>query len=288
MRIAITGSSGMIGSALTAQLRTAHHEVVPIRRNGSSWEIPSTEKADAVVHLAAESISAFRWTKAKKQRILESRTAGTAALVRRLRELNSPPRVFLSASATGYYGEQGDSLVTEDTPFGSGFLAQVCREWEERARQASAFAERVITLRFGIVFDRKRGALPKMLIPFRFGVAFFPGRPLDFLSWVSLHDTVRAIEHCLFTDTLNGPVNITSPNPVTHNEFIECFSNIQRTLVKLPSPPPAVLGSLFGEMGRELFLTSTRAVPEKLSRSGFSFEQPEIGDIYKTTSSPSS
>jgi len=286
MRIAITGSSGFIGSALVVALRAAGHEPIPIVRRAPKageveWDPDSgrldpakLEGVDAAVNLAGEKI-AGRWTADKKQRIRESRLRGTKLLVDTLSGLNSKPSVLLSASAVGIYGDRGDEVLTESSPPGAGFLAELGVEWEAEANRAAASGIRVVNPRLGIVLDKHGGALKEMLRPFRMGVGGVLGSGRQYMSWIALEDTVRAFLHLLENQTVSGPVNVAAANPCTNRDFTKALGSALHRPTLIPVPPFA-LRMLFGEMADEALLASVRVMPARLHESGFHFNHPDV------------
>ena len=228
---------------------------------------------DVVVHLAGEPI-AQRWTAARKQRIRESRIGGTALLARALAGLPRPPAAMLSASAIGYYGDRGEEELSEASTPGSGFLARVSAEWEDAAEPARAAGMRLTLLRTGIVLSPRGGALAKMLPPFRLGAGGRIGNGQQWMSWIALHDWVRAVDFLLANDVA-GPVNLVSPNPVRNAAFTKTLGRVleRPTLVPVPA---AAIHLLFGDMGRDTLLTSQRVHPQVLMDAGFPFEYPTL------------
>ena len=286
MRIFITGSSGFIGSALVEALRAAGHEPVPLVRRAANpgeinWDPESgvldsglLEGAEAVVNLAGEKI-AGRWSAAKKQRIRESRLRGTRLLINGLVGLKATPAVLVSASAVGIYGDRGDEVLTESSPPGTGFLAELGVEWETEANRAAEAGIRVVNSRFGIVLDKHGGALKEMLRPFRLGVGGVLGSGRQYMSWITLDDSVRAMIHLLENQTVSGPVNVVAPNPHTNHEFTKALGAVLHRPTLIPVPPFA-LRLLFGEMADEALLASARVLPAKLQESGFRFNHPDL------------
>ena len=288
MKVLVTGASGLIGSAAVASFKSAGQNVVRMVRSGSPgpgtalWDPAkgtidkaALEGLDAVVHLAGENIAAGRWTAEQKARILDSRVKGTQLLAETLAGLAKPPKVFLAASATGYYGNRGDESLDESSSAGSNFLAQVCIPWEKATEPASAAGIRVVNLRIGVVLAADGGALAKMITPFKFGVGGRIGSGRQYMSWIELSDIVGAINHVLATESMQGPVNAVAPNPVTNADFTA-------TLGKVLSRPtfftmPAFAARMaFGEMGDELLLGSTRVYPKRLLESGYKFQFAEL------------
>ncbi|MGD0697382.1 MAG: TIGR01777 family oxidoreductase [Terriglobia bacterium] len=290
MHILVTGSSGLVGSALIPALAGEGHRVTRLVRStpraaGDSipWDpaagildAPSLEGFDAVVHLAGESIAGGRWTVERKARIRDSRVNSTRLLSERLAQLTRPPKVLISASAVGYYGDRGDETLTEESPPGSNFLAGVCREWEAATEPALQHGIRVAVLRSGVVLSPAGGALAKMLFPFRMGVGGIVGSGKQYFSWISIDDLVRVIIRALKTDSLRGPVNAVAPHAVTNAEFTKALGQVlgRPTIVPMPAFAARIA---FGEMADELLLASARVVPAKLLASGFVFHHAEIG-----------
>lgn len=288
MRILVTGSHGMIGSALVARARGDRHEVVRLVRPGRAaaaggipWDIARgqvdparLEGFDAVVHLAGENI-AGRWTAAKKASIRDSRIRGTSLLSDSIRALARPPRVLVCASAVGFYGSRGDELLDESAAAGRGFLAEVCRDWEAAAAPARAMGIRVVHLRFGIVLSPAGGALAKMLLPFRMGLGGRVGSGLQYMSWISLDDAVGILLAAVESDRLTGPVNAVAPEPVTNREFTRVLGKVLNRPTLFPMPAFAVR-LLFGEMGESLLLGSVRVRPGRLEAAGHPFQYPEL------------
>lgn len=289
MNILVTGSSGLVGSALIPALTAEGHRVSRLVRTKSNLGIrdtfwdptagelysPPLEGLDGVVHLAGESIADGRWSKTRKARIRQSRVQGTRLLSESLARLSSPPKVLLSASAIGYYGDRGHEILTEQAPPGSNFLAQVCQEWEAATHAAAERCIRVVTLRTGIVLSPIGGALARMLLPFRMGVGGIVGSGRQYMSWISIDDLVRIIIYALKIETVKGPVNAVAPKPVTNAEFTRILGRVLSRPTVLPMPGFAARLA-FGEMADELLLASARVVPAKLEASGFVFRHPDL------------
>ncbi|HEY5914588.1 MAG TPA: TIGR01777 family oxidoreductase [Verrucomicrobiae bacterium] len=287
MNILVTGASGLIGKALVARLAEGGHRVVPLRRAASGGEagptwnpqagqicLESDKPLDAVIHLAGEHI-AQRWTAAAKARIRGSRVDATRLLCEALARLPQPPRVLVSASATGYYGDRGDEVLVEDSSPGNGFLAEVCQAWEAAAEPARLHGIRVVYLRLGIVLAHNGGALAKMLPAFRLGFGGRLGSGRQFWSWICLEDLLRVIEFALGESSLSGAVNAVSLETVTNAQFTGALARTVRRPAWLPMPAIAVK-VLFGEMGREALLGGARVRPARLIESGFLFRFPEL------------
>jgi uncharacterized protein len=287
--IAVTGSSGLIGAALIQRFGEGHYRITRLVRRAAgpgeaSWDPiggrldPAVlEGVDAVVHLAGENVGT-RWTTARQRRIRESRVSGTKLLSQSIARLRRPPRVLISASAVGIYGNRGDEILTEASPAGdpsSDFLASVSLEWEGAADPARAAGIRVVHPRFGVVLSPAGGALSKMLLPFRLGLGGRLGRGTQWMSWISIDDAVGAIHHALETDTLRGPLNATAPNPLTNRDFTETLGRVLRRPTPFPVPAAALRLAL-GEMADETLLASTRVLPARLLQSGYQFRHPDI------------
>ena len=287
MRIGVTGATGLVGSALLPALEGAGHEAVGLRRGaGDSAGPPSWDPAtgsvaaggplDAVVHLAGENIAGGRWNAARKARIRDSRVEGTGALCRGLAALDPRPATLVCASAVGFYGDRGDERLDESSPAGSGFLADVCQEWEAAAAAAREAGIRVVHLRIGIVLTPAGGALGQMLLPFKLGVGGVIGSGRQFMSWIALDDLVAAILHAAVTDGLEGPVNAVAPNPASNAEFTKTLGRVLGRPTILPMP---AFGArlAFGEMADHLLLGGARVEPSRLLETGFQFGYPDLG-----------
>lgn len=272
MTVAITGSHGLIGSALVTALQAAGQNVVRLGR----WPYAAAqlEGADAIVHLAGESV-AGRWTDARKLRIRESRLQGTRSLARAIAAMKRPPVVFVSASAIGFYGDRGSETMIEEHDRGAGFLAHVCEYWERATRPAWRAHVRTVNLRFGMVLSPKGGALGKMLPAFRLGLGGRIGDGHQYVSWIALEDAVGIIQRALISKTLAGPVNAVSPYPVTNAAFTEALAHAVGRRASFPMPAFAAR-MLFGEMADKLLLASTRVEPIRLIATGYRFRYPEI------------
>jgi uncharacterized protein (TIGR01777 family) len=289
MKIVVSGSSGLVGTALVARLTRDAHEVVPLLRSkpapgapGIHWH-PLTgvvdhkelEGFDAMVHLAGENIAAGRWNAERKARIRDSRVQGTHELCKALERLERPPRVFASASAVGYYGSRGDELLTEASSTGTGFLAEICRDWERATAPAAERGIRVVRMRIGVILSPRGGALQRMLLPFKLGGGGIIGNGKQYWSWITLDDVVGAIDHVLKTEALRGPVNFVAPNPVTNYQFTKTLGRVLNRPTFLPMPAFAARLAL-GEMADELLLSSARVEPARLKETEYKFIHPTL------------
>jgi uncharacterized protein (TIGR01777 family) len=304
MRILISGSTGLVGTALVESLVQKGHSVARLVRHATAlkgkdatpadtiaWD-PATgeldaaraEGADAVVHLAGASIAGGRWNAARKELLRTSRIEATRHLVGALAKLRRPPRVMLAASAIGYYGTRGDETLTEASASGRDFLAGLCREWEAEAARASGFGARVVNLRFGIVLAKQGGALPRMAMPIKFGVGGRLGNGRQWMSWVALAEGVRIVEFALATETVAGPINVVAPNPKRNSEFTNILAKTLHRPALFPAPEFALRIAL-GKMADALLLVSQRVQPSKLIAAGYSFAQPNLAgaleDLYR-------
>jgi uncharacterized protein (TIGR01777 family) len=289
LRIAVTGASGLIGRALVPFLTTGGHPVTRlVRRRPAAeeamWdydqgriEVAKLEGLDAVVHLAGENI-ATRWTEPRRRRIMDSRAIGTRFIAETLGRLQRPPRVLVSASAVGIYGDRGDEILTEASSITApprDFLVEVGREWEAATEPARAAGIRVVRLRFGIVLTPAGGALGRMLPPFRLGGGGPLGSGRQWVSWIGIDDLVGAIHHAIMTESLAGPVNATAPNPATGRELATTLGRVLGRPAAVPVPA-AALRLAFGEMADVALLSSARVLPARLQESGFAFRHPDL------------
>jgi uncharacterized protein len=289
MNILVSGASGLIGSSLVPALTTAGHTVVPLthklsrsRPGAIFWDpaagsIPGFPDSgiDAVIHLAGENIAAGRWTAERKARIRDSRVQGTRLLCATLARMTRPPSVILSASALGYYGDRGDELLTEESSAGRGFLAEVCRSWEEATSPARERGIRVVNVRTGIVLSSKGGMLGSLRPVFRLGLGGTMGDGKHYMSWIAIDDYCGAIQHCLKNPELAGPVIVAAPNPVTNREFAKKLAKVLKRPTVL-TMPAAAARLMFGEMAGEMLLASQRAEPVRLKASGYHFLFPSL------------
>jgi uncharacterized protein len=287
-KVLVSGSSGLVGSALLPRLTASGWQVTRlIRRTPAgagqiSWDpsqsIPpeSVSGFDAVIHLAGETI-AERWTEPKKQAIRDSRVLGTRNICEALAQAAKPPALLVAASAIGYYGDRGNEVLNEESAGGQGFLAEVCREWEAATQAAAKAGIRTVLVRFGIVLSTSGGALAKMLPPFRLGVGGRVGSGGQWWSWVALEDVVGAVEHVMKTKAVAGPVNVVSPSPVTNREFTGSLASALSRPAIFPMPAFAARLAL-GQMANDLLLASQRVEPAKLRGSGYRFRRPDLGN----------
>ena len=288
-RVAITGSHGLIGTALVESLQRDGYQVRRIVRSrsaatghdifwdptGGELDASALEGLDAVVHLAGENVAGI-WTEEKKRRIRESRVQGTRLLAERIAELRNPPRVLVSASATGFYGNRGDETLGETSAPGDDFLADVARDWEAETAPAMGAGVRVVNTRFGIVLSVDGGALKLMLPPFKLGLGGKVGDGRQWIPWVALQDAVRAIRFALEHDSVRGPVNVVAPDPVTNAEFVKTLGDVlgRPTVFSVPA---AVLRIALGEeMAEATVLVSQKVMPRGLETAGFDFRYPEL------------
>lgn len=289
MKIAIAGSSGLLGTALRGRLTADGHEVIRIvRREAGGGELrwdpaagaidaAGLEGLDAVINLAGAGIGDERWTDERKRLLVESRTQSTDLLARTLASRRSPPKVLLSGSAIGFYGDRGDEELSEGSPPGEGFLSDLCVAWEAATAPAEAAGIRTAHLRTGIVLSRDGGALAKMLLPFRLGIGGRLGTGAQWMSWISIDDHVRAMIH-LLSSPVSGPVDLTAPNPVRNADFTKALGRElgRPTIVPIPRIGPRLL--LGKELAQTLLYESQRVLPSALEASGFSFRHPTIDD----------
>ncbi len=288
LTVAVTGATGMVGRQLCAFLTTGGHTVRPVvrRKSGAANEIlwspaegtidaAALEGVDAVVHLAGENIGGARWTPEFKRQVLASRVQGTELIAKTMAGLQRPPRVLVSASAIGLYGDRGDEPLTEDEPRGAGFLADVCEAWEAATAPAVAAGIRVVNLRIGVVLAAQGGALPQMLLPFKLGAGGPLGSGRQVMSWVGLDDVIYAIHHAIRTESLRGPVNLTAPNPLTNAALAKVIGNVLHRPALLPTPAFALRLVLGRQKADEMVLAGQRVVPRRLLDSGFRFQFSE-------------
>jgi uncharacterized protein (TIGR01777 family) len=289
MKIAVSGASGLVGTALLPALRTAGHDVLRLVRGGTAgepnsigWE-PDTgfinniklNGAKGIIHLAGDNIADGRWTVEKKKRIRDSRVLSTKLLAETAPKLSPLPHVFITASATGYYGDRGEEVLTEESAPGKDFLAEVCQEWEQATQAAKDAGIRVVQLRFGVILTPQGGALAKMLPPFKAGMGGPAGKGEQFLSWISLDDVIGVILHALANEQLSGAVNVVSPEPVRNKDFSHALGQALGRPSAVPIPGFALKLAL-GEMAEATLLASQRVKPQKLLASGYAFRHPDL------------
>jgi len=287
MNILVTGAAGLIGTALTSLLTQNKNRVIRLVRKTQlapgeiAWDpyaqtldIEALEGLDAVIHLAGENIADGRWTAGKKLRIRESRIQGTRFLAQSLASLFDPPKVLISVSAIGYYGDRGEELLDEESDPGKGFLADVCREWEAATAPAVMRGIRVVHPRLGIVLSTAGGALARMLPPFRLGIGGRIGSGRQYMSWITIEDLVSILDYAIHNGSLHGPVNAVSPNPLTNQDFSILLGRVlsKPSFLALPAFAARIA---FGEMADALLLASARVLPTRLIESGYKFQFPE-------------
>jgi uncharacterized protein len=295
LSIALSGGSGMVGSALKPFLTTGGHCVRQIVRGDAvsegsiSWspyeetiDLEQLEGLNAVVHLSGENIASGPWTEGKKKRIRESRIQTTRFLCESLAKLAAPPQVLICASAVGIYGDRGEEGLSEDSGKGEGFLADVCQEWEAATEAARRAGIRVVNLRIGIVISASGGALQKMLLPFQFGLGGTLGSGEHFMSWIALHDLLRLILFSITSEKLEGPVNACSPSPLKNKEFTKTLGKVLHRPTIIPVPRYA-LKTFLPTLAEEALLASQRALPTKALKEGFSFEFNGLEDALRFT-----
>jgi len=288
MKILVTGGTGLIGSLLRSFLTTSGHEVycltrtIPKSANDISWNPTEgellrgrLEGLDAFVHLAGENIAGSRWNTKFKERIRSSRINGTRLLCDTIAQLQRPPKILISASAIGIYGDRGADLLNESSPPGQGFLAEVCQSWEAATEQTRAQGIRVVNLRIGFVLSRHGGGLAKMLTPFQLGGGGVIGTGRQYWSWIAVDDVIGIIHHCLMNDRMTGPVNATAPSPVTNFEFTKTLGRVLHRPTIFPMPAFAAKLAL-GEMANDLLLASARVMPNRLNESGYVFRHSTL------------
>lgn len=290
MRVAIAGASGLVGKALTESLAESGAEVLRLvrgepRNSGEvRWDpaagvLGATALAgcDAVVNLSGENVADGTWSAARKKRILSSRVDSTRTLVQAMSSMQQPPKALISASAIGYYGNRGDEVLTESASLGSGFLAEVCRDWEAEAMRATDAGVRVVCARLGVVLTSQGGALAKMLTPFRLGLGGPLGSGDQYMSWITLNDVVRALRWCISREDIHGPVNLVAPDAVTNREFTQTLAHELRRPAVIPAPAFALRLAL-GQMADEMLLSSARVSPAVLHAGHFDFEFPKLDE----------
>lgn len=287
MKTLITGATGLVGSALVEYLFKKGHTIRCLQRNknttgGSFWDTQALSQDgedqtafDVVIHLAGENVAGGRWDSARKERILRSRVDGTRQLVDYISQEKNRPKVFLCASATGYYGDCGSRDIDERSPLGTGFLAEVCRQWEEEAMRAEQAGIRVAIMRFGMILSPKGGALHKMLPPFKAGFGGVVGNGEQFISWTPMKDLTEIAHFLIVNESTRGPYNVISPNPVTNRAFTKTLGDVLGKPTILPVPA-FLVQLIFGEMARETLLSSCKAKPARLLEAGYRFQEEDL------------
>jgi uncharacterized protein (TIGR01777 family) len=288
MQVAVSGSHGLIGTALFAALRDRGHDPIRLVRERASpgeigWDpargtldAASLEGLDAVVHLAGAGIASRRWSASQRARIWASRVDATRLLVRTLAGLSRPPAVLVSASGVGYYGSRGDELLVEESPPGAGFLSELCVAWEDASGTAGAAGVRVVLLRSGIVLARHGGVLKPQVSLFKLGLGGRLGSGRQYLSWITLEDEVAIVLHALEQSSLSGPLNAVGPGPVTNEEFTRTLARVLSRPALLVAPTLVLRGVLGAGFADELLLASQRAWPGRLLETGFLFRHPDL------------
>lgn len=278
MKIAVTGASGFVGRHVVDFFRQKGDEVVPLSRHFLPDQI---EGSDVVIHLAGENVMG-RWTQAKKQEIKKSRLSTTEHLCKVFKQLKSPPSLFICASAVGYYGNRGEEKLTENSSKGTGYLSDVCEEWEKKAQEAQKQGIRCVNLRIGVVFSKEGGALKKMLLPFKLGLGGVLGSGQQYISWVALEELVEMMAFIIQESKISGPVNAVSLFPMTNEEQTKILGRVLKrpTFMHMPE---WLVKLIFGELGEELFLSSARVVPEKLEKYHFPFSKKNFEDFMQST-----
>jgi uncharacterized protein (TIGR01777 family) len=292
MRVLIAGASGLVGSALIPALEAEGAEITRLVRtsagageiewhpNNDQIDVAKLEGFDAIINFAGENIAGGRWTDDQKRKIRDSRVNGTHLLSEAIAKLKHRPKVFLCASATGIYGDRGTETLDEQSDSGGGFLAGVCREWEKATEPAIEAGVRTVQLRFGPILAREGGMLAKLLTPFKMGMGGRVGPGTQYISWVAIDDVVNAVMLALKDESIRGPLNIVSPNPVTNEVFTKTLGHVLNRPTALAMPAFAVRLA-FGEMADEMLLASQRVIPKRLNDAGYEFQQPELEGALK-------
>ena len=289
--VAISGGTGLIGSALARSLEADGHRIARLTRPQSkprsgdtiAWDPPAgtidaaaLEGVDVVVNLAGAGIGDKKWTPARKRDVLDSRLQATGLLARTVARLDRPPAIFVSGSAVGYYGNRGDETLTENSGPGDDFVAEVCIQWEDAARPAAEAGLRVAWIRSGLVLDGDGGVLHRLLLPFKLGLGGRIGSGSQYRSWISLADEVSAIRRIIDDPGLGGPVDLTAPNPVTDAELAATLARVLHRPAKLPTPTLPLKLVYGAELVQHLLLDGQRVLPDKLLTSGFTFAHPDL------------
>lgn len=294
MRALVTGATGFVGRCLLSQLdrpAVLSRDAAKAERllsdcgvNVFPWDARNEpppaeafEGVEAVFHLAGESVARGRWTRAKKERLRESRVSGTRNLVQTLLGLEQKPRTLISASAVGYYGDRGDESLKEDAAPGDGFLSEICVAWEQESQKATDAGIRVVNPRIGLVLGKDGGALAKMLTPFKLGLGSPLGHGRQWMSWIHIDDLIGVMLHVAQCEEVSGPINATAPNPVTNREFTKALGRALRRPTVFPSVPGFVLRAGLGEFASVL-LASQKAIPRAVQAAGYEFAHPQLGE----------
>jgi len=303
MKILVTGSTGLVGKALVMALVKAGHSVCRLLRPetnanddaggfNAAWN-PATGElggaavgADAVVNLSGASIAGGRWTEKRKEELRASRVDATRALVAAIEKMNAKPTVFVSASATGYYGNRGDEILSEQSAAGEGFLAEIARNWEAEALKAEKWRTRVVLARFGIILAKQGGALPKMAMPFRFGLGGRLGTGKQWMSWIALEDVVGILKRAITDAAMFGAINVVAPEPIANAQFTKELAQALHRPAIFPVPPFALRLALGREMADALLTGSQRVVPMKLEKAGYPFQYSNLSSALSTILSP--
>jgi uncharacterized protein len=293
MKILISGSTGLVATHLMPRLLADGHEIVKLVRKSpksadeiqwdaatgfSDSEVAKLEGIDAVVHLAGDNVASGSWTDSKKRSIRESRIVGTRVLVENLARMKNPPKVFVSASAIGFYGNRGDEILSDDSAKGTGFFPDVCEAWETEAKKAEQFA-RIVCLRIGVILTEDGGALEKMLTPFKLGVGGVVGSGKQYMPWIAIDDIVGIFKFALENE-ISGSFNTTAPNPVTNHDFTKALGNALNRPTFFPIPEFAIK-LMFGEMGETLLLQGCRVIPKRIQELGYKFQFENINNALK-------
>jgi uncharacterized protein (TIGR01777 family) len=293
MKVLVTGSSGLIGSTLIPLLKAKNYEIYTLVRHSPQseteifWDYENEnldasklEGIDVIVHLAGKNIADNKWTEKVKEEIKQSRIKGTNLLIRKLLSLTKPPSTFIAASAIGFYGNRGNEILSESSLPGSGYLAKLCQDWENTTKTASNIGLRTVNIRFGVVLSKKGGALSKMLLPFLFGAGGPIGSGKQYMSWIAVDDAVGAIDHIINNASIDGPVNLVSPNPILNKDFAHTLGKVLQRPAILPLPAFAAQ-LLLGEMANELLLSSQRVEPSVLKISNYKYKYPNLESALK-------
>ncbi len=292
-RVLISGASGLLGQRLVPFLRTGGHTVFSLvrRQPRSESEIhwnpakgilnpDDLQDIDVIMHLSGENVGEGRWTAAKRRRIIESRLSTTGLLARTAASVNPKPAVFISASATGYYGNSDAEFAGEDAPPGDGFLASVCKQWEDAAQPAGESGIRTVIMRIGVVITPEGGALQKLLLPYKLGLGGRIGPGSQYISWIGIDDTLASFYWAMMNEDISGPINVVSPEPVTYYELSKTLAAVLKRPAMLPLPS-FLIKLLFGQMGVEGLLYSTRTRPDRLLNTGFYFRHSKLEEVFK-------